>query len=99
MGGWSLGFPHPNRIPDGLASPPELLGTWKVSPIAMGEEGLRPSTLPPFVKGGRKLYVSSREPRSFLEKTRGTACAFLFYKLTARAEEHFPARAVINSMV
>ena len=38
-------------------SPLLSFGILRISPIAMGEEGLRPSAPPPFEKGGRKLYV------------------------------------------
>ena len=31
-----------NTQADGWASPPELLEIWRISPIAMGEEGLCP---------------------------------------------------------
>ncbi len=68
MGNPSLGFPTAKPSPDGLASLPELLECLDVSPIEMGEEGLRPSTPPPFEKGGRKLYGLARASRFLKER-------------------------------
>ena len=69
------GSPRPNRPPDGLASPPELLGILKISPIAMGVEGLRPSTPQAFVKACAKLLsLSAGKSRPFQRK-RKARCA------------------------
>ena len=42
-----------------MASPPELVKILRISPIAMGEEGLRPSTPQAFVKACAKLLSLS----------------------------------------
>ena len=47
--------------PTGLLPPPlPRFGDKRISPVATGEAGLRPTTLYPFEKGERKLYVSYR---------------------------------------
>ena len=69
--GWGTprqGSLRPNNPADYLASPPELLGILRVSPIAMGEEGLRPSTPPPLKRWSKLLCFIASNLLPFLEK-------------------------------
>ena len=50
------GFPSKNIPPECFSPPPELFEAKEISRSADCEDGLCPSTLPPFEKGGRKLY-------------------------------------------
>ena len=43
------------RVPHGQTVPTELVGILRISPIAMGEEGLRPSTPPPLKRWTKLL--------------------------------------------
>ena len=75
MGNPSLGFPTVKPSTGGLASLPELLGFLKISPIAMGEEGLRPSIPPPFEKGGRNLLCFGAGVLFFSKESSERGCS------------------------
>ena len=74
MGNPSLGFPTVKPSTGGLASLPELLGFLKISPIAMGEEGLRPSTPPPLKRWTKLLCFFAGNWVPFLGQPQSATC-------------------------